>query len=92
MGSQSQDTTEQLSMHRHTPMNSILSKSKVKIVERCHFSHKKEVHVHARAMKEDLCHFSGSVYELNALIFPFKKLALHTTKMNDKMHANDLNF
>ena len=77
MGSQSQDTTEQLSMHRHTPMNSIPSKSKAKIVERCHFSYKNEVHVHARAMKEDLCHFSGSVYELNALIFPFKTGIIH---------------
>lgn len=42
-------------------------------------------------LRNELCHFSDSAFELNAFLFAFKR-ASHDIKMNSKMHASNVKF
>lgn len=52
---------------------------------------KNEIHMHGRAMKDKLCHFGDSVYEVRVPIFAFKR-GITQYQMNGKIYANDLKF
>lgn len=47
--------------------------------------------MHGRAMKDKLCHFGDSVYEVRVPIFAFKR-GITQYQMNGKIYANDLKF
>ena len=47
--------------------------------------------MHVWTIKYELCDFGDSAQELNALKFALK-LILYKVKMNNKIHASDLNF
>lgn len=51
---------------------------------------KREIHIHARAIKYELYNFSDSKYQLNALFHLHLKPASHGIKRNGKIRANNL--